>query len=116
MAQGQLGVMYLKGQGVEKNLAEAVRWLQAAAEPGYPPAQGLLGMLCDEGNGVEKSPVEAQFWWSVGAQADPSSPLSKLRDASRERLTAEQRVEVDRRVKAWQPIPSQADQSTVGRR
>lgn len=46
----------------------------------------------------------------------PSGHPSLLRHASRERLTAEQRAEVERRVKAWQPIPSQADQPTVGRR
>ncbi len=116
MAQGQLGMMYLQGKSVDKNRPEAVRWLRAAAERGYPPAQGLLGILYDEGNGVEKNPVEAQFWWSVGAKPDPSSPLAKLREASRERLTAPQRAEVERRVKAWQPIPSQVDQPTVGRR
>jgi len=34
-AQYNLGIMYKKGQGVEKDYKEAVKWFELAADQGY---------------------------------------------------------------------------------
>jgi len=42
-AQYQLGVMYLNGEGVEKNRLVGMKWLMLASRKGYAKAQALLG-------------------------------------------------------------------------
>ncbi|MBQ4314147.1 MAG: sel1 repeat family protein, partial [Lentisphaeria bacterium] len=41
-AQYNLGLCYYLGQGVTKDLAEAVKWLRKSAEQGYKDAQKAL--------------------------------------------------------------------------
>ncbi|WP_198022325.1 tetratricopeptide repeat protein [Candidatus Odyssella acanthamoebae] len=41
-AQSNLGGMYYKGEGVEKNAEKAVEWYQKAAEKGNALAQNFL--------------------------------------------------------------------------
>jgi TPR repeat protein len=41
-AQYNLGMMYLKGQGVTHNYQEAAKWFQKAAEQGHAKAQKAL--------------------------------------------------------------------------
>ncbi|EQM95281.1 tetratricopeptide repeat protein, partial [Oxalobacter paraformigenes] len=48
----RIGYMYKKGRGVEKNLAEAVKWYRKAAEAGFAAAQFNLGLTYEEGYGV----------------------------------------------------------------
>ncbi|MBQ7216764.1 MAG: SEL1-like repeat protein [Synergistaceae bacterium] len=43
--QGQLGNMYYDGEGVEQNLAEAVKWFRKAAQQGSAYAQNKLKEL-----------------------------------------------------------------------
>lgn len=44
-AQYELGLMFLKGEGVQRNVTQAARWLQLAAEKGHVGAQATLGNL-----------------------------------------------------------------------
>ncbi|EJF75770.1 sel1 repeat family protein [Bartonella alsatica] len=44
-AQYQLGKIFLKGEGREKNLVQAARWFQLSARKGNPPAQAMLGNM-----------------------------------------------------------------------
>ena len=52
-AQYLLGIMYLRGIGVEQEYAGALNWLRKAADQGDAEAQIGLGFLYD--NGVSKS-------------------------------------------------------------
>ena len=54
--------MYLHGQGVPENAAEAARWYRLAAEQGYADAQEVLGILYLNGNGVPFDCAEAVKW------------------------------------------------------
>lgn len=54
-AQFEIGIMYVEGNGVPKNDAEAVKWFRKAAEQGNSPAQFELGFMFAEGNGVPKN-------------------------------------------------------------
>ncbi|MCL2148656.1 MAG: sel1 repeat family protein, partial [Methanomassiliicoccaceae archaeon] len=43
VAQYEIGMMCLEGEGVPQDDAEAVRWIRLSAEAGHPPAQTRLG-------------------------------------------------------------------------
>jgi TPR repeat protein len=47
-SQHILGTMFEKGQGVEKNLIEAVKWYRLAADQGNPSAQSSLRRILNE--------------------------------------------------------------------
>jgi TPR repeat protein len=63
VAQCSLGVLYTSGQGVPKDLAEAVKWFRKAAEQNFDIAQCNLGLAYAKGEGVAKDPVEAVNWY-----------------------------------------------------
>ncbi len=67
MAQYWVGVMYLKGQGVEQDYEEAGKWFRRAAEQSIPQAQYKLGKLYSDGEGVPQDNEFAYVWYSVGA-------------------------------------------------
>jgi TPR repeat protein len=45
VSQYTLGMMYLKGQGVAKDLAAARKWFRNAVDMGFAPAQFRLGQM-----------------------------------------------------------------------
>ncbi|MBB1634119.1 tetratricopeptide repeat protein [Cupriavidus sp. UME77] len=51
-ARNQIGMMYLHGEGVPKDPAEAVRWFRLAAEQGDADAQVYLGSALFNGEGM----------------------------------------------------------------
>ena len=51
-SQFALGNMYFKGNGVEQNIEEALRWYRRAAEKGNAMAQLKLGFIYEDGRGV----------------------------------------------------------------
>ena len=67
-AQYNLGVMYEKGKGVEKNLKKARKWFQFAAEQGLAKAQYNLGLMYGKGKGVEKDYSKAVKWLNLAAE------------------------------------------------
>ena len=48
-AQHNLGVMYERGEGVQQNRKEAVKWYRKAAEQGLAEAQYNLGVTHQKG-------------------------------------------------------------------
>ena len=66
-AQVRFATMYYFGQGVPKDLEEAVRWFRLAAEQGDPVAQNQLGYMHTEGEGGPKDDVEAVKWYRMAA-------------------------------------------------
>ena len=63
-AQYQLGVLYLRGQEVERNVFEAIRWFHMAAEKGHLKAQFSLGRAYATGNAVD----QAVIWYTKAAE------------------------------------------------
>ena len=61
-AQADLGLMYLRGDGVPQDDGEGVRWLRLAADQGLPVAQTNLGLLCLRGRGGIGDEREAARW------------------------------------------------------
>jgi uncharacterized protein len=67
-SQYVLGCIYYYGDGVEKNEAEAVKWITKAAEQGNINAQFALGCCYRDGQGVIQDYVEAAIWFRRAAE------------------------------------------------
>jgi len=61
-AQFNLGLMYLKGNGVGQDYKEGRKWLLKAARQGYARAQLGMGMIYLKGLGVQLDYVQAYMW------------------------------------------------------
>ncbi len=67
-AQYNLGVLYIEGLGVERNLEQARFWFLRAAEKLHVEALYNLGHLSLDGLGVEKDIHKALDWWKQAAE------------------------------------------------
>ena len=77
-AQGNLGVMYEKGQGVPRDDKTAVKWSRLAAKQGNAAAQGNLGVMYEKGQGVPQDDKTAVKWYRLAAEQGLSSAQYKL--------------------------------------
>ena len=67
-AQNEVGSRYYAGRGVERDDAEAARWIQLAADQGFAPAQYNLGLLYFRNRGVAGNDAEAARWYRAAAE------------------------------------------------
>jgi len=68
LAQYYLGVMYLKGQGLPRNLHLALDWLSKAASSGAADAQSYMGAFNRRGDLVPQNYAEAMRWYLLAAK------------------------------------------------
>ena len=68
MLQTTFGEAYYFGDGVEKDVKEAVKWYRIAAEKGVAHSQYRLGFCYAMGTGVEKDETEAVKWYRKAAE------------------------------------------------
>jgi TPR repeat protein len=66
-----LGFMYLEGECVEKDPAEAAKWFHKAADEGMTGSMTTLALMYRDGNGVEKNEEEANRLFKL-AGFDPA--------------------------------------------
>ncbi|OJT95969.1 MAG: hypothetical protein BGN82_11605 [Alphaproteobacteria bacterium 65-7] len=66
-AQNNLGIMYLDGKGVPRNMNEAVRWMSNSAAAGSSLGQNNLGGMYRDGKGVPRDYGTAFRWFSASA-------------------------------------------------
>ena len=108
-AQFLVGLMYESGQGVPEDLAEGVRWFEAAAEKGSADA---LYSLCQDlslgGGNIQRDSLRAYVWCDLAAAAyRKAKRLEQARNAEAIRglisgkLTADQLAEAERQVTHW---------------
>jgi TPR repeat protein len=76
----------MKGEGVERNPAEAARWWRAAADQGLPQAQFNLGMLYETGQGVTVDYLEAAKWYEQAAAQGDRAAKDRLRNLRQRKL------------------------------
>lgn len=69
-AQYEVGNMYLRGRGVERNGKAAYEWFSKAADQGHVRAQYKVGYLYFKGEGVDKDPNKALKWIRRAADQD----------------------------------------------
>ncbi len=61
-SQFKLGLAYLQGIGVEKNISTAIKWFELSAKQNYLNAEYALGRLAFSGEGMPKNYELAQTW------------------------------------------------------
>ena len=67
-AQYWFGELYLSGQGVNKDLNQAFKWIFLSAEQGYESAQFRLGAVYLLGIGGTKNYKQAAKWFRLAAE------------------------------------------------
>src|SRR3990172_4103078 len=76
-AQHALGVLYLNGQGVAQDYAEAAKWFRKAAEQGYTGSMNNLGVMYKNGQGMPRDYAEAAKLFKRGAgQGHPEAAFN----------------------------------------
>jgi TPR repeat protein len=102
ISQYLLGAMYLLGQGVPQDYAEAVKWLHLAADHDIGGAQFVLGGMYAQGKGVPKDVVRAHKWFNLsGAQGFEDA--GKFRDDLARDMTPAQIAEAQKLAREWKP-------------
>ena len=89
IAQYYLGIMYMKGQGVEQDFDKAGEWFRKASEQGLAVAMYKLAGLYTKGEGVPKDLEFAYVWYSVAAVQEHQKSINIL-DKAREKLSDEE--------------------------
>ena len=97
LAQYYLGVMYMKGQGVEQNYEEAGKWLRKASENRLPQAQYKLANLYTLGKGVPKDYEFAFIWYTIGAAHKHELSMAAV-DNARAKLSDEEYKEAEKQI------------------
>jgi hypothetical protein len=104
-AQFVLGTLYRDGQGVEKDLAETLRWWTKAAELGNVDAQFALGNIYSGGFGVTRDYVQSYMWFDITAAQTETvwlAPIARSnRDALVNRMTDAEVSEAKRMSADW---------------
>src|SRR5689334_21390616 len=77
-AQYDVGLMYAKGDGVSRDLSEAMVWFKTAAQKGHANAQYILGTAYASGVGTEKDEFEAVQWTFKAAHQGNEKALLTL--------------------------------------
>lgn len=76
-AQYTVGMMYLKGEGVEKDEKEGAGWMLKAAEQDHPYGIYKMGELYEKGIGVAKDPSLSAEWYKRAAKTGMGDPDEK---------------------------------------
>ena len=79
-AQNILFFMYSNGNGVTKNVKEAIKWLRKSAEQGHAKAQFKLGLMYKIGDGVTQNYKEAFKWFKKSAEQGHGGAQFELGD------------------------------------
>lgn len=88
-AEYLLGQIYLQGDRVKQDYAQAYRYTVRAANRGVVGAQFNAGFMTARGLGTPRNPVEAYKWFSLAAQQRYPA-AAKNREVIRSQLTPEE--------------------------
>ncbi|HSV21761.1 MAG TPA: tetratricopeptide repeat protein [Xanthobacteraceae bacterium] len=103
-AQYRLGRMYLDGQGTNKDLKQAVRWLFAAASKGQYQAQAVFGALLFKGESSVPRQAALGLMWLILAR-DAAAPregwITDLYNAALKQATEDERAVALVHVERW---------------
>jgi TPR repeat protein len=79
-AQRAAQLFFPHGLEVQKDIEEARRWIEAAANGGKPEAQAVLGSLHERGVGCERDYEAARRWYLAAAEQDNAAAQFGLGD------------------------------------
>jgi adenylate cyclase len=97
-----LGRAYRDGSGAAPDPAAAAHWFERSAEQGYAAAQRNIGLCYASADGVPRDPVRAAVWLTLAELQGTTGGEAALRDLRAE-LDDAQALEVEERVRVWQP-------------
>lgn len=80
IAQYQVGVMYERGMGVEKDETKAAEWYEKAAVQGYVDAQYNIAIMYASGRGIAKNEPIAMMWLALAAKQGDKEARKLLLD------------------------------------
>lgn len=90
-----LGLRYLRGDGVERNSYQAIEWMRKAGDAGHGPAQFALGRLYFLGfEEMGPDPAEAEAWLSRAAAKGYKDAKRLLPQAQAAKRNAQQRYQI----------------------
>ena len=94
--------MYANGEGVHKDLVQAVFWIRKSAKQGDADAQSNLGAMYARGDGVPKDEVISYMWRNLAA-AQGNEFAKKAREALGASMTPAQIAKGQRLSREWRP-------------
>ena len=113
-SQNNLAWAYYKGEGVEKNLYEAIYWATKATERGDYFSYGTLGAIRFETDVFVTDDVETYKWLKLGTdlmpRGDGRDADLKLLAKLKSRMTEDQIRRGDELVKSWKPLVQSSSQ------
>ncbi len=77
-ARVNLGIMYLEGRGVDRDINQGVELIRSSAGDGYARAQYRLGSLYEQGVGVAQDETQALEWYRKAAQGGNTAAQLQL--------------------------------------
>lgn len=66
--QYKLGNVYYRGEGVQKDYMQALKWYRMAADQDLADAQYMMGLMYDHGEGVPQDFLAAVDWYRKAAE------------------------------------------------
>lgn len=96
--EAELAAAYLTGNGVAKDLSQAARWYEKAAEGGDPRAQTQIGYFYQAGIGVPVDLVQSAHWYQLSAAAGNPRGMENLGVAYLKGIGIEKNPEMARRL------------------
>ena len=96
-------------EDVPQEEPDAATWFRQKAEQGDATAMNYLGLFYQNGEGVPQDDAEAYLWFNLAVTyssgstfpASTRDELIRLRDVSAERLTPDQRADIERRAREF---------------
>jgi hypothetical protein len=103
-AQYALGVMHIRGQGIEANPAQGLKWLITAARKRFPLAEAELGDLYWRGEFVRLDRTRALMWYILARDTARPEEYPHIFDRFDEMMAEAsdaERLEAEARATVW---------------
>ena len=78
LANTAIGLLYMKGFGVEADSEQAINYFKAASDNGYAKASYYLGQIYENGLGVDRDYEQAMEYYLLAADLDYAPALNQL--------------------------------------
>lgn len=113
-SQNNLAWAYYQGDGVDKNIYEAIYWATKATERGDYFSYGSLGAIRLDTDVFVRDDLETYKWLRLGTSLMPEGTakqgdLKKLEEV-KARMTPEQINQAEKLVKEWKPLEQSQSQ------
>lgn len=102
-AQYQLAMLYVDGNGVDRDAKRAVPWLVLAANKGHYKSQAVLGRILFHGEHGARQPASGLMWLTVASDGPGGAVpwIAELRDRAFKQATDRQRATALVLIERW---------------